>query len=560
MILAGERPGEFHQPRISQGALDNKSVLTLQVSSLEFLGHSREQIYLVTNDVSVPVDDLPIQRVLLSSSTRGSLNSFLDALKRLGQVPEQLIVLYSDYIPNIEDLEALGSMSAESRILAERPLRFDSRRTRIFSKSNSIVSIEPPKDAHLLPWLVFGGAISLTIREIKLLIESTSHHSEIDLLIALGRVVQPGTLRAVNPMPQRLPVKQSQDSLVASRLLGGSLANLHKQVLVRKSAKAEDGQKLIREARWLKENHVMFPDRFPKVFDVKESGDTTTLDMDFVEKQSFRNLVLSGAWGFDQASTAIKSVLDFMFENFYSRDSQSDPNTWIISRHLDRFHLRNRPNLYNSPVLKGALSASSFVINGKEFPAPWKILDLIASSQEIIRKLSPPLLTEIHGDLHLQNILCEDTDPGGGFTLVDPRGEIDGGDPMYDIGKLFHSTNGKYDFFHSGLFHIRSEDSGQQPGIFVAEYGILAEAKSALYSRLDGFVRDELEKLAEYNSNMMKDWEFRADFAEAINFLTLSPFHSKGNHEESLAVALFLRGVELLSRWSDRYSVEARLR
>lgn len=201
------------------------------------------------------------------------------------------------------------------------------------------------------------------------------------------------------------------------------------------------------------------------------------------------------------------------------------------------------------------LSAPSFKVNGKELKAPSKILASVSSSDEILQRLSPPKLTNIHGDLHLQNILCDDTDPQNGFALVDPRGENNGADLAYDIGKMFHSTNGKYDFFHSGLYRIRVEENNKS-GIFVAEYRFLAEEKSRLYSDLDSFVRKELELLSVYDSPMMRDWEFRADFSEAMHFLTLSPFHSKGTHDESLAVALFLRGVELLSSWSDRNAVE----
>lgn len=354
LILAGERPGEFPHPRISQKASDNNSVLSLQVSSLEFLGHIRSQIYLVTSDGPLDSDDLGIEQILVSSSSKGSLNSFLYALRDFGPLPEQFLVLYSDYIPNIEDLETLGSISNRTRLLVERPLRFDASRTRIFSRGNSIESIEPPDYGHLLPWSVFGGAMAVTNSDIKLLLASRVEDSEIDLLTALGRISNNGSLKAVNPVPQRIPLNNPpEEGPKVSRLLGGSLADLHKQVLIRKSAKGEDGEKLKREARWLKEQSTRFPNRFPELLGLSESENSTSLDISFIEKQSIRNLVLSGAWGFDESSSAIRSVLTFMFENIYSETSENKPDSWITSRHLDRFRNRSRPELYSPPFLEG---------------------------------------------------------------------------------------------------------------------------------------------------------------------------------------------------------------
>jgi hypothetical protein len=62
-------------------------------------------------------------------------------------------------------------------------------------------------------------------------------------------------------------------------------------------------------------------------------------------------------------------------------------------------------------------------------------------------------LKRIHGDLHFQNILIgkEPSD----FLLADPRGDLEGLDIYYDLGKLWHSFNGKYDLIHTDISHTQ---------------------------------------------------------------------------------------------------------
>ena len=61
----------------------------------------------------------------------------------------------------------------------------------------------------------------------------------------------------------------------------------------------------------------------------------------------------------------------------------------------------------------------------------------------------PKSLYQIHGDLHFQNILVGDSSKN--FILADPRGDKEGSDIFYDMGKLWHSFNGKYDLIHTDI-------------------------------------------------------------------------------------------------------------
>ena len=69
--------------------------------------------------------------------------------------------------------------------------------------------------------------------------------------------------------------------------------------------------------------------------------------------------------------------------------------------------------------------------------------------------------TVSHGDLCFSNILY--SSDNSLMRFIDPKGAMEEkdiySDPLYDIAKLSHSVNGRYDFMNSGLYDIRlSED------------------------------------------------------------------------------------------------------
>ena len=68
--------------------------------------------------------------------------------------------------------------------------------------------------------------------------------------------------------------------------------------------------------------------------------------------------------------------------------------------------------------------------------------------------------TVSHGDLCFSNILY--SSDNSLMRFIDPKGAMEEkdifSDPLYDIVKLSHSVNGRYDFMNSGLYDIRLSD------------------------------------------------------------------------------------------------------
>lgn len=69
----------------------------------------------------------------------------------------------------------------------------------------------------------------------------------------------------------------------------------------------------------------------------------------------------------------------------------------------------------------------------------------------------------IHGDLCFANIMVDNT--FSFIKVIDPRGKFGDfdiyGDYRYELAKLFHSVDGKYDFIIKDLFTIKYDPRRQ---------------------------------------------------------------------------------------------------
>lgn len=160
---------------------------------------------------------------------------------------------------------------------------------------------------------------------------------------------------------------------------------------------------------------------------------------------------------------------------------------------------------------------------------------------EILEAQIPELLYDvdtfqiIHGDLCFPNIMVDSN-----FTfikLIDPRGKFGSynlyGDFRYELAKLLHSIDGKYDFIINDLFKLKYD---LQHGII--NYNILNSPKTQdLYEIFIEVFRDEI------GENLKK-----IELIEALLFLSMIPLHSESLEHQLLMLG---RGIEILDRVCD---------
>ena len=166
-------------------------------------------------------------------------------------------------------------------------------------------------------------------------------------------------------------------------------------------------------------------------------------------------------------------------------------------------------------------------INGKKYPSLEKILNALKKSiPEILYNVDS--FSIIHGDLCFPNIMIDEN--LNFIKLIDPRGKFGSydiyGDRRYEIAKLLHSIEGKYDFIIKDLFNL--ELTGEN------EFGlkILESAR--------GFEITEI--FTDVFGEDLKNELHAVRFIEALLFLSMIPMHKENlNHQ----YAMLCTGVKI---------------
>lgn len=137
------------------------------------------------------------------------------------------------------------------------------------------------------------------------------------------------------------------------------------------------------------------------------------------------------------------------------------------------------------------------------------------------------------------------------FILTDPRGELNGSDLYYDLGKLWHSFHGLYDFMHEDLFDVkvRVQDSNVTARLEFEDIPAFSEYKR---------IHELFPKWLKEYPPLCEDpyWEMRTLLAEAAHFCSVMPFHLKMDNVEKRAIALYLTGVKLLNEFVEKYKIK----
>ena len=140
--------------------------------------------------------------------------------------------------------------------------------------------------------------------------------------------------------------------------------------------------------------------------------------------------------------------------------------------------------------------------------------------------------TLIHGDLCFSNIMVDDD--FSFIKLIDPRGKFGAydiyGDPRYELAKLFHSVNGKYDFIIKDLFDLKYDLS--KAGIYyaISDRNRGYDLYKVFLTVFQKEIGDDLEKI---------------ELIEALLFLSMIPLHSESYEQQLVMLAT---GLDILDR------------
>ena len=199
--------------------------------------------------------------------------------------------------------------------------------------------------------------------------------------------------------------------------------------------------------------------------------------------------------------------------------------------------------------MKKIINSKYIIMNGKKFYNLPTLLKWIESDKDTLKKLEPPFLCKVHGDLHFDNFLVDKrSNDDVRFKLLDPRGLDDKYNYSYDLGKFWHSFHSKYDIIHEGLFEIKY---GFKKNNFVADMKITDKGLLNTFRKIN----NKFEKIIKSTSLMKNDkhWVMRCLFSEVGHLCSLMPFHLKYDERERLAIALYLTGIKLMNDFVLKY-------
>ena len=521
----------------------NVSLLQNQVLSLLLLGCRSDQVFLVLSEnddildeaKTLEVTGLGINVLRLTGNSNRSFSSILE-LYSLGHLNQDTLFLNGDTYFDTNDIEKLINPDESAKILVETRYNRNSPGLRVVYGQSIKVLNSVYSKSEVLPWDCYSGAAFFPMNIIsgKHIWPSDNAFLDISYIEYFSKKVDIN-FKTVN----RDNRDRSYEGDVQSRdLVGGSFAGLREQNLVKKYASKDGYQKLVQEINWLNKLNSNTQRYFTKVLEYEINDNSCWYTMPRYSYASMRKLLITGLLTPDQCVQKLDKIMEFLFESLYSCSTENTPTEWLYEKHFRRFYTRFELVRENS-VLNDLFSLNQIIINGVKYKNLKSLIDEIQLKASTLKLFTPGNLVNIHGDLHLQNILVDinTTD----FILVDPRGELRGSDLYYDMGKLWHSVNGLYDLIHTDIARLRKVKTNNAI-CFEVDYGPISLINT--YSDLKVKIRGLLSK---YLAHSDPNWYLKTLFNEAMHFSSLFTFHLKHDNEEERACLLYLVSVQLTS-------------
>jgi DNA-binding NarL/FixJ family response regulator len=336
---------------------------------------------------------------------------------------------------------------------------------------------------------------------------------------------------------------------------------------------------------------------FPKVLHKNPEGTQLEYGITYFDLTTLRSVVLDGTQpDFCEGivNIGIRKVIEFLVSEMYLDSTKHDHERSRIGEIITG-RVTERLETARRDVIKGVETATQngeaellsqwmflkdllnrqSLIDDKASPlrAPDGVISDLKNDTAFIDRMFPPFLARIHGDLHFGNIMIDGRLPKAvRFRLIDPKrtkvwGPSGFNDPAYDFGKMFQSTSGYYDFIQAGYLRPNFSTFGRcalvrVPTIERELHGLSGakvtttrvqqnqQWKKEVFRKGANFIEEIIGTQTRYVAQD-PDWLFRARFYEAAHMLSVTPLHLP---DVSLASAVFIRGIELLNDFYNRYA------
>lgn len=291
--------------------------------------------------------------------------------------------------------------------------------------------------------------------------------------------------------------------------------------------KSDEKDKFIGEIKW----YLKLPSDIeyvrPRIFDYSTNYEDPYISMEYYAYHTVHELFLYGDLSLQQWSDIFERIC-FVLDDF-KRYTVKDEN---MLTSLEDMYLTKTIQRFDK-LKKDARFVSFFekpiIVNGVKY----------ISLEEVIYKLSvsiPEMLYDIkefniiHGDLCFANMMVDNN--FSFIKVIDPRGKFGAydiyGDPRYELAKLFHSVDGKYDYIIKDLFDLDYKEGN-------ISFSIQDKDRDFdLYQVFTEVFKDEI------GDNLKK-----IELIEALLFLSMIPLHGESFEHQLVMLGT---GLEILDR------------
>lgn len=224
--------------------------------------------------------------------------------------------------------------------------------------------------------------------------------------------------------------------------------------------RSDNREKLIDEIRW----YLRLPSKLqyllPRIYDYSLDYSMPYVSMEYYGYHTLHESLLYGNLSLLKWQSIFKKIL-FAIEDmdrFKVTDQREKLLESLRDIYLDKTFKRlgkMRDTQAFQPFFQ-----QSIVINGKQYRSLDEYMGMLPGLvEELVLKQFKGEFNIIHGDLCFANILIEDT--YNFIRLIDPRGRFGEydiyGDPTYELAKLLHTLEGKYDFIIEDMFVLQAD-------------------------------------------------------------------------------------------------------
>lgn len=300
--------------------------------------------------------------------------------------------------------------------------------------------------------------------------------------------------------------------------------------ILRKSS--DDKDKFIGEIKWYLKLPRDIEYVSPRIFDYSTSYDDPYVSMEYYSYHTLHELFLYGDLSRQQwidIFNRVRFVCDD-FKRYTVKDEKILPSLedMYLTKTLQRFD-----KLKTDTRFSGFFDRN-ITVNGKEYINLNEITKLL-------KKIIPQYLydvdkfTIIHGDLCFANIMVDSN--LSFIKVIDPRGKFGAfdiyGDPRYELAKLFHSVDGKYDYIIKDLFDVRYNADSASIDYSIKERKTDFDLYKVFTETFSEEIGNDLKKI---------------ELIESLLFLSMIPLHGESFEHQLVMLGT---GLDILNRVVD---------